>query len=55
MPSDQRVSRAARRCDALIASTILVALIAGWIVDFVGPKQFALRLDSLLAATVHWT
>ena len=48
-------SRAARRCDALIASALLVALIAGWIMDFVGARQLAQRLDSLIAATVHWT
>ena len=48
-------SRAARRCDALIASALLVALIAGWLMDFVGARQLALHLDSLIAATVHWT
>ena len=48
-------SRAAQRCDALIASAVLVALIAGWIMDLVGARQLALHLDSLIAATVHWT
>jgi hypothetical protein len=34
---------------------LLVALIAGWIMDFVGTRQLAQRLDSLIAATVRWT
>jgi hypothetical protein len=42
------------RCDTLIASALLVALIAGWVLNFVSVKQVTLRLDSLVAATTRW-
>jgi hypothetical protein len=51
----RKASATARRCDRLIASALLAALIAGWIMDFVGARQLAQRLDSLIAATVRWT
>jgi hypothetical protein len=44
-----------RRCDTLIASAVLVALIAGWIFNFFNVREVALRLDSLIGATARWT
>jgi hypothetical protein len=52
---ERKASPTVRRSDGLIASALLVALIAGWIMDFVGARQLAQRLDSLIAATVRWT
>jgi hypothetical protein len=52
---ERKASPTVRRCDRLIASALLVALIAGWIMDFVGARQLAQRLDSLIAATLRWT
>jgi hypothetical protein len=47
-------SRRTERYDTLIASTLLVALIAGWVFNFVSLKQVTIRLDSLVAATTRW-
>ncbi len=45
-----------KRCDTLIASAVLVALIAGWVMNFVSIKQLPLGLGSLLAhATLRLT
>jgi len=44
----------AKRGDTLIASAVLVALLAGWVLNFVTVKQVTLRLDSLVAATSRW-
>jgi hypothetical protein len=44
-----------RRSDTFIASALLVALIAGWIFDFLSVREVALRLDSLIGATARWT
>jgi hypothetical protein len=38
-----------KRCDTVIASAVLVALIAGWVLNFVSVKQLPLGLGSLLA------
>jgi hypothetical protein len=51
MPGSYLASRRAERCDTLIASALLVALIAGWIMNFVSVKQLEGGLDSFLAHT----
>ena len=43
-------SRRIQRRDRLIASAVLVLLIAGWAANFVDTKQLALRLNDLLVA-----
>ena len=49
----RREDRRARRLDRLIASTVLVAMIAGWVLDFVSVRhvRLRLRLDSLVTTT----
>jgi hypothetical protein len=54
MPRSQLTSCRAKRGDTLIASAVLAALIAGWVLNFVTVKQVTLRLDSLVAATARW-
>jgi hypothetical protein len=54
MPARYLPSCQAKRSDTLIASMLLVLLIAGWILNFVSIKQVSLRLDSLVAATSRW-
>jgi hypothetical protein len=54
MPTGYLASCRAKRCDTLIASAVLAALIAGWVLNFVTVKQVTLRLDSLVAATSRW-
>jgi hypothetical protein len=54
MPSAHLASHP-QRCDTFIASAVLVALIVGWILNFVNAKEVALRLDSLIGAATHWT
>ena len=44
-------SRQPKRCDTLIASTVLVLLIAGWVLNFVSIRQLSLGLGSLIAHT----
>jgi hypothetical protein len=44
----QRASRRVQRCDALIASTVLVFLLAGWVMNFVDAKQVTLSVSSFL-------
>ena len=44
-------SRQPKRCDTLIASTLLGLLIAGWVLNFVSIRQLSLGLGSLLAHT----
>lgn len=39
----------AARCDSLIASAVLSALIAGWVMSFITPKQLSLGFGGLLA------
>ena len=48
-------SRQPKRCDTLIASALLVLLIAGWVMNFVSVKQLSLGLGSLIthAASRH--
>lgn len=54
MPRSHLTSCRAKRGDTLIASAVLAALIAGWVLNFVTVKQVTLRLDSLVAATSWW-
>jgi hypothetical protein len=42
-------SRRPMRCDTLIASTLLVVLIAGWVMNFVSIRQLTLGLGSLMS------
>jgi hypothetical protein len=51
MPGSYLASRRAERCDTLIASALLVALLAGWIMNFVSVKQLAGGLEGFLAHT----
>ena len=44
-------SRQPKRCDTLIASTVLGLLIAGWVLNFVSLRQLSLGLGSLIAHT----
>jgi hypothetical protein len=44
-------SRQPKRCDTLIASALLVLLIAGWVMNFVSVRQLSLGLGSLIAHT----
>ncbi|KAB2910580.1 MAG: hypothetical protein F9K29_24645 [Hyphomicrobiaceae bacterium] len=46
----KRDSRRIQRRDRLIASAVLVLLIAGWAANFVDARQLASRLNDLLAA-----
>lgn len=46
----RRAQRSSRRCDTLIASAVLVLLVAGWIMNFVDPKQAAWRFNELIAS-----
>ena len=48
-------SRQPKRCDTLIASALLVLLIAGWVMNFDSVRQLSLGLGSLLthAAARH--
>jgi hypothetical protein len=54
MPSGKRAP-AARAGDTFIASIVLIALIAGWILSVVSIREVTLRLDSLITATARWT
>ena len=45
-------SRQPKRCDTLIASTLLVLLLAGWALNFVSVKQLTLGLGSYLVHTL---
>jgi hypothetical protein len=48
--------RRPKRCDTLIASAVLVALIAGWVMNFVSVKQLSSGIGGLLAhATLRQT
>jgi hypothetical protein len=42
-------SRHPKRGDTLIASAVLVLLIAGWVMNFVSIRQLSLGLGSLMA------
>jgi hypothetical protein len=42
-------SRQPKRCDTLIASALLVLLIAGWVMNFVSVRQLSLGLGTLIA------
>jgi len=42
-------SRQPKRCDTLIASTLLVLLIAGWVMNFVSVRQLSQGFGSLIA------
>jgi hypothetical protein len=42
-------SRQPKRCDTLIASALLVLLIAGWAMNFVSVRQLSLGLGSFIA------
>ena len=42
-------SRQTKRGDTLIASALLVLLIAGWVMNFVSVRQLSLGLGSLVA------
>jgi hypothetical protein len=44
-------SRHPKRCDTLIASTVLGLLIAGWVLNFVSIRQLSLGLGTLIAHT----
>lgn len=55
MPRSQLASCRAKRGDTLIASAVLVALIAGWVLNFVTVKQVTWRLDSLVAVAARST
>ena len=39
----------AGRGDTLIASAVLILLLAGWIMNFIGPRQLAQGVGTLLA------
>lgn len=49
MQDSQLASCRAKRGDTLIASAVLAALIAGWIMNFVSVRQLAQGLDSVFA------
>jgi predicted Co/Zn/Cd cation transporter (cation efflux family) len=49
MTRSHHASGCAKRSDTLIASAVLVALIAGWVMNFVSVKQLALGLDTVIA------
>ena len=49
--ADFLAPRQPKRCDTLIASTVLVLLIAGWVLNFVSIRQLSLGLGSLIAHT----
>ena len=53
MASGLLPSRRAKRGDTLVASAVLVVLIAGWILNFVSVTTVTLHLDSLLAAATR--
>jgi hypothetical protein len=53
MMSVHLASQRARRGDTLIASAVLLALIAGWILNFISAKDVALRFDSLIVAAAR--
>jgi len=55
MPSGDRASQQVRRGDTVVACAVLLALIAGWILNFVSAKDVALRLASLIAAAARAT
>lgn len=38
-----------KRCDTLIASALLVLLLAGWVMNFVSIKQMSMGLGSIIA------
>ena len=46
--------RRAPRCDTLIASAALVMLLAGWLMNFIDPKDLAARLDDSLTAPLRY-
>jgi len=54
MPPAYLASRRTQRMDRLIASAVLAALIAGWILNFVSVKEVTLRIDSLVGAATRW-
>lgn len=41
-----------KRCDTVIASTLLVLLLAGWVMNFVSVKQVSLGLGIIIASAV---
>ena len=45
-------TRQPKRCDTLIASTLLVLLIAGWVMNFVSISQLSLGLGNLIGHAV---
>jgi hypothetical protein len=42
-------SRQPKRCDTLIASALLVLLIAGWVMNFVSIRQLSMGFGTLIA------
>jgi hypothetical protein len=42
-------TRRAKRGDTLIASVVLVLLLAGWLMNFVGPRQLTEGVGSFIA------
>ena len=46
--------RASHLNDTFIASAVLVALIAGLMLNFANAKEVALRLGSLIGASTRW-
>jgi hypothetical protein len=39
----------AKRSDTLIASVVLVLLLAGWVMNFIGPRQLTEGVGSFIA------
>jgi hypothetical protein len=55
MPLGHLASQPARRGDTVVASAVLLALIAGWILNFVSARDVAQCLDSLIVAAARAT
>jgi hypothetical protein len=53
MPSRKLSVSRTPRCDVLVASAVLVALIAGWVLNFVSAKPMAVHLDSMVGASTR--
>jgi hypothetical protein len=49
MPLSYLTACPAKRGDTLIASVVLVLLLAGWVMNFVGPKQLTDGVNSFIA------
>jgi hypothetical protein len=54
MTAGQLNSVRAHRGDTLIAALMLVALVVGWVLNFVPLKEVPVHLDSLVAAATRW-